>query len=1049
MKIANFSVERPVAISMVIIALLLVGLVSLPRLRVDLFPDMNMPMALVMAEYEGASPAEVENLVTKPLESSLATVNKVSEFMSYSQPGTSVIGIMFDWGTDMDRATLDMREKIDLVKGYLPDEVKTPMVYKMDMNAMPVMIFAVSGSDLSEMKRIAEDIVKPKLERIEGVATVNVSGGREKEIKVLLNQAKLQAYGLTAGQVMMAISSDNIAGTGGSVARGTGDLDIRVIGEYKEVSDLENVAVTLATGSTLRLADLADIKEDYKKTERLSYVNGKPSVGISLMKETGSNTVQVANHVNEAVQEMQKQLPATVTLHTVMDSSIYIRDTINTLVEHALLGGLLAVLVLYLFLKSFRSTIVVVMVIPIAVVGTFSMMYFGGQTINMLSMGGLALGLGSLVDFSVVVLESIFRHRQEGYSVIEAAKQGTAEVGMAVTASATTQVVVFMPIVFVQGLSGIIFGPMALTVSFSHIAALFAALTLVPMIASRMMKVTFSEDAKTGSNSNGRLIYLLHLPAEKFGRQYRAFTGQYARLLDWSLRHRKTVVLFTTGLLVGACLLMVTVVGTEFIPQMDQGQVSINIQMPHGAQFDETGKMVGRVESIAASFPEVDTIFSNVGSGGEFAMIGGGAAELATLTVKLTPLNKREISTDQMVEELRNQLSMIAGAEFTVQVASDMNMGLGDPISIYIRGDDLNVLKELGDMVVDEIKTVPGARNVKSSLEDAKPEMQIQLDRQRASQYGITAAHVLSSVRTAFDGQVVSRLRTGTDEIDIRILYPENYRQDINNVSNTIITSPTGAKVTVGEVAAVGVKQAPINITRYNNIRYVTVGVDFTGRDLGSMNRDIQAKLNNLKFPAGYNTELTGQAAEMQDTFGDLGFAIILAIALVYMVMAFQFESLFYPFVIMFSIPPTIIGVALGLLLTGHHLSVPAIIGYIMLVGIVVNNAIVLIDYVNTLRKRGLSRDEALRKAGPIRLRPILMTTLSTVLALLPLAFLGGEGKEVQAPLAVVVSFGLTLATMVTLVLIPVVYTILDDIGTSLSNKLTRFIRRENITITK
>ncbi|MCL6611050.1 MAG: efflux RND transporter permease subunit [Peptococcaceae bacterium] len=1040
MKIANFSVDRPVAITMLIVALVLVGLVSLPRLRVDLYPDMNLPFVLVTADYEGASPAEVENLVTRPLESVLSTVSNVQEIFSWSEPGVTRVGVRLDWGTDMDQATLDIRDKVDMVRGYLPSEVKTPRVLKMDPNSMPILSFTLSGSDLSEMKRVAEDVIKPRLERAEGVASVYVTGGREKEIKVVLSQSKMEAYGLTAGQVAQAISSENLSGTAGTVARGSSDLDVRVIGEYKKAQDLENIAVTLPGGGSVRLKDLAEIKEDYKKDRQASYVNGKQSVGLMVVKETGSNTVQVANRVNQIVAGIQRELPQGMRLDMVMDLSKFIRDSISNVVEHAVIGGLLAVVILYLFLRSFRSTIVVALVIPISVIATFSMMYFGGQTINLLSLGGLALGLGSLVDFSVVVLESIFRHRQEGRGIVAAAKEGTAEVGNAVVASAATQVVVFMPIVFVQGLAGILFGPMALTVSFSHLAALFAALTLVPMITTRMMKVTIAESDDPAAEGRGRIIGLLHLPAEKFGRRYRAFAGQYSRLLDWALKHRKTVVLSSAGLFAASCVLLFTVVGTEFIPQMDQGQISVTVELPSGAQLAETGRMVSRVEEIAAGMPATDLIFSQVGSGGYFAMLGGGTQNLATIQIKLKPLKERDVSTVQAVEKLRDQLSRVPGAKFTVQVTDDSGGHTGAPISIRIRGDDIDVLKELGDRVAGEVKTVPGTRNVSSSLEDAKPELQVLLDRQRAGQYGVTAGQVMAAARTAFDGQVVSRVKTGDDEIDIRLMYPEDYRLNINNVANTMINTATGSKVTLGEIAAIGVRPAPVSITRYNQARYVQVDSELVGRDLGSVNKDIQAKLDAIRLPAGYTMELGGQAEDMKESFGDLGMAIILAVVLVYMVMAAQFESLFYPFVIMFSVPPTIIGVALGLFITGHHLSVPAMIGYIMLVGIVVNNAIVLIDYVNTLRKRGLSRDEALRRAGPVRLRPILMTTLSTVLALLPLAFGGGEGAEGQAPLAVVVAFGLTFSTVITLVLIPVVYTIFDDLGRAVVKRISLMI---------
>ncbi|NTW05127.1 MAG: efflux RND transporter permease subunit [Peptococcaceae bacterium] len=1045
MKIADFSVDRPVAISMLIIALVLLGMVALPKLRVDLYPDMNLPFVLVSTNYEGASPAEVENLVTRPLEESLATVSDLQEIISWSEPGVSMIGVRLEWGSNMDQAALDIREKVDLIKGTLPSEVRTPQVLKMDPNSMPILSYTLSGSDLSEMKRISEDVIKPKMERISGVASVNITGGQEKEIKVVLDAGKLQAYGLTTGQIVQAISSDNLTGTAGSIMRGSNDLNLRILGEYKSLSDIENIAVSMSGGNSISLKDIAEIKSDYKKTTQVSYVNGKPSVGLSVMKETGGNTVQVAKQVNAMIVELQDELPKDVKLDTVMDQSKFISDSINSVVEHALAGGILAIVILYLFLRSFRSTLVVALVIPISVVATFSMMYFGGQTINLLSLGGLALGIGSLVDFSVVVLESIYRHRSTSKNIVEAAKSGTAEVANAVTASAASQVVVFMPIVFVSGLAGILFGPMALTVSFSHLAALFAALTLVPMITTRMLKVKEFDCEETDDKCGNSVIDMLHAPAEKFEKKYRIFEKKYSLLLNWALEHRKTVISSTTGLFVISCILLVTAVGTEFIPQMDQGQIVVNVELPSGSQLAETSNVVSRVENLATKNESMDLIFSQVGSGGMFASLGGGNTSVATIQMKLKPKDQRDVSTDQVMEKLREDLKHIPGAKFTVAAGGNEMGGGGAPISVRINGDDLDTLKNLGDKIADEMKSVPGTRNVFSSLDKANPELQVVIDRQRAAQYGVSVGQILSATRVAFDGQVASRVKSGGDEIDIRLMFPEGYRQDINNVSDTMINTASGAKVTLGDVASVEVKPAPVSIYRYNQTRYVQVDAELLGRDLGSVNKDIQAKVDEFDLPPGYNIELGGQAKDMAESFGDLGIAVIMAIVLVYMVMAAQFESLFFPFVIMFSIPPTIIGVAVGLLLTGYHLSVTAFIGYIMLVGIVVNNAIVLLDYVNTLRKRGYSRDDALRKAGPVRLRPILMTTLATVLALLPLAFGTGEGAEGQGPMAVVVAFGLTFSTVVTLVLIPVMYTLVDDLSKKFIKRISLIFNSSRI----
>ncbi|RYD06154.1 hypothetical protein N752_04505 [Desulforamulus aquiferis] len=758
------------------------------------------------------------------------------------------------------------------------------------------------------------------------------------------------------------------------------------------------------------------------------------------MKATGSNTVQVAKSIKQEVDNLNKTLPPGVQITTVVDTSKFIQQSINNVIQHSMLGGALAIIILFLFLRNVRSTIVVALVIPISVIATFTMMYFGNQTINMLSLGGLALGLGSLVDFSVVVLESIYRYRQNGHGIIEAAKLGTAEVGTAVTAAAATQVVVFLPIIFVSGLAGILFKPMALTVSFSHIAALFAALTLVPMLSSKLLKNVSPPDETLpqGKTKN---------PTIHFGRFIHRLTDYYGNILRWSLGNRKKTIGITVVLLV-LSLVALPFIGTEFIPSMDQGEISVRLELPTGTKVEETSKVAAELESLAHhNLKEIERIFTTVGSGGQLSFLGVGSGHIASIQIKLKPLDQRDISTAEAAEKLRLAMSDIPGADITVTATDNSGGPGGQPIDIAIYGDDLEVLNQLGDLLVEVVKDVEGTRNVTNSLAKANPEIQVIVDREQASRYGLSASQVLQSVRIAFDGQIVSRMRTGDDEVDVRLSTPDDSKS-LDKLSNLTIVSPTGAKVPLSVVASIESHHAPMEIRRTSQSREVRITADVSGRDLGSINKDIKAELDNLALPEGYVVTFGGQAQDMADSFKDLGMALMLSVVLVFMVMAAQFESLFQPFIIMFSLPPTFIGVVFGLGVTGHHLSVPALIGTIMLVGVVLNNAIVLVDYINTLRKRGYGRNEAILEAGPIRLRPILMTALTTILALLPLAFGTGEGSEGQAPMAVVVSFGLALSTLITLVLVPVVYTIFDDLGKKLSNKISNIsLSKSNKTV--
>ncbi|AQS60223.1 efflux RND transporter permease subunit [Desulforamulus ferrireducens] len=1028
MKIADVSVDRPVAISMLIIALVVLGLFSLPRLAVDLYPDMEIPVAIVSTSYEGAAPAEVEELVTKPLENAMATTENISEIRSMSQNGFSLVILQFNWGTNMDNATIDLREKIDFVKGMLPDDASSPRVMKLDPNQAPIMSFALTGADgdLVKLKRVAEDDIQPRLERIKGVGSVYITGGKTREIKVILDPAKMEAYGLSATQVMQAIASDNVNGTAGQVDKGSTETTIRLVGEYKSLDQLKQVRVSLANGNSIALKDLATIEDAFKEENQFTFTDGKTSLGISVMKATGGNTVTVANEVMAEVEKLNKTLPDGIQLTTVMDTSKFIKDSIKNVVEHGMLGGIFAVIVLYLFLRSVRSTLVVALTIPISIIATFTLMYFGNQTINLLSLGGLILGMGSLVDFSVVVLESIYRYRQNEYGIIEAAKLGTAEVANAVTASALAQVVVFMPIVFVQGIAGILFKPMALTVTFSHLAALFAALTLVPMLSARLLRnVAAADDTlPEGPTKN---------PVIVFGKFIHSLNQRYGRLLVWALNNRKKVVGFTAALLI-ASIVATPFIGTEFMPTMDQGEISVSIEMPAGTKIEETTRVAADLEKLArAEVKEIERIFTTVG-GGQLSFLGASSSNQASLTIKLIPLKERSISTEQAAEKLRQAMQDIPGADITVDIADNSGMS-SSAVELRIQGDDLTVLEQLGDLLVETVKEVEGTRNVANSLEEGTSEMRINVDREQAARYGLSASQILSAVSTSFDGKLVGRMRTGDDEVDIRMMTPEDNSKTLDSLANLTIVSPTGARVPLSAVATIESHTMPSTISRTDQTRVVTITADVVGRDIGSVNRDIQVAINQLALPDGYDIVFGGQAHDMAESFASLGLALLLSILLVFMVMAAQFESLFQPFIIMFSLPPTFIGAIFGLGVTGNSISVTAMIGAIMLVGIVLNNAIVLVDYINVLRRRGHERDEAILMAGPIRLRPILMTALVTVLALLPMAFGSGEGAEAQAPMAIVIAFGLTFSTLITLVLVPVVYTIFDDLGKKLSIK--------------
>ncbi|MED4780928.1 efflux RND transporter permease subunit [Brevibacillus choshinensis] len=1018
MNLSELSIKRPVTMIMLTVAMLIFGFVSLPRLAIDLMPDLNFPVAVVVTSVDGGSPSEVEKLVTKPIENALGTVSDLDSISSVSVEGASQVILLFNWGTDLDQATLDMREKVDQVRGALPDSAHAPRVLRIDPNSQPIIQFAVTGDqDVNKLKSMAEDLIQSRLERIDGVASASISGGQDRIIDVVVDPAKLAAYGLTLEQIQQSLSSSNLSGSAGAVREGDGKLNIRVQGEFANVEQIALTPISLGLGGSLRLSDIAQVKDTTEEVSQLSYVNGKPSLGISITKASGGNTIEVADEVKKEMEKIKKDLPDNIQVTTTLDTSTYIKDSIYTTAEHALLGGLVGIILLFFFLGSFQSMIIAIIVLPVSIVATFLLMYMTGQTINLISLSGLTLGLGSLIDFAVVMLENIFRQREKGKGMMEAALIGSKEVGTAVMASALAQICVFLPIALTEGIASELFGPLALTVVFSHIAALVFSLLLVPMLSSRILK-------KVPDHGN-RKDYKGWNPVIWFNIGFHKVEKAYAKLLGWSLGHRKTVMISAVVMMVGS-LALTPLIGAEFIPSMDQGQVSVSIKMPNGTVLAETEKVTKQVEDIVNQVPEKDIVATSIGSNGS-PLASTLSSNQATITLMLVDVTERQRSSDDVVMDLTEKLKSIAGPE--IKVSAAQGMSTGSPVELTVRGDDLDVLKDISGIIKGEVENVPGTNNVTTSLEESRQEFEVKVDAEKASLYGLTTGQILSSVRTSFQGQTVTKYRTGDDEIDIKLQLPENYQEDINYLNNLRISAQGGAQVALSSVASISKVDVPLTINRSNLTREVKITSDLAGRDLNSVSKDIQAKVDKLNLPDGYKLEFGGQSQDMAESFGSLALAIVLSVVLLYMVMAAQFESLYSPFIIMFSVPPTVTGVLLGLLVTGTPISVSVLIGYILLIGLVVNNAIVLIDYVNQLRAQGWELRDAILHAGPIRLRPILMTTLTTILAIGPLAFSGGSGTETQAPMAVTVIFGLSFATLITLVLVPVVTSWFDDMG--------------------
>jgi len=1018
---------------MMVLVVVIFGAISLAGLPIDLYPEIEIPVAIVSTSYSGAGPQEIENLITKRIEGAIATVGNIDTINSISSQGSSIVIAQFNTGTNMDFATLEMREKVDLVKGALPDDATQPMVIKIDPNSMPIVQIALStNGSLSSLQSLAEDNFKQRFERLEGVASVDIGGGLTDEIEVSVDIARLSRYGLSINQLNQLLSAANTNLPGGVVENGEQDLTIRVIGEFNSIDEIRDMPITLNTGSIITLKDIAKVELKNKDITGISRTNGEDSINISIKKQSGKNTVQVADLVSREVEKLKKDYPD-VKINIVIDTSTIIRDSINNVIDNVIVGSIFAIAVLYIFLKNIRSTLIVGVSIPISLIASFILLYFNKITLNMMTLGGLALAVGMLVDSAIVVLENIYRYRVEGYSKREAAIKGAKEVGLSITASTLTTIAVFLPIVFVDGMVGILFKDFAMTVTLSLTASLVVALTFIPMLSSKILTI---DDDTEGKKKKLDFIY------KAFDNLFEKIENKYKSLLELGLKRRKTTIAISVIVFV-LSVVSLAGVGMEFFPVTDEGSMTINISLPLGSNIYQVDEITKIVEEKITEIPEIDVIFANVTSGG-FGSHSINTGNSGSISINLVKLRERKRSTKEVAEEVRKITKDIPGAEITVTESSNMGMaGSSAPVSISIKGDELEVLEKISNDFKDIIESVEGTRDVKTSLSDAVPEVEIQVNKENAAIYGLTTSQIASAIRGGASGTIVAKYKDEGDELDIVVRATEDITESLSNLGQLDITTPSGINIPISQVADISIVKGPIQINREDQERVVTVTSQITGRDLRSISLDIEKELKNYEFPSGYSYKIGGENEQMIDAFKQLLLALILAIILIYMVMAAQFESLINPFIIMFTIPLAFGGGLLGLFITRKSFGVTAFIGIIMLAGIVVNNGIVLIDYINTLRQEGKERFEAITTAGPIRLRPILMTTLTTILGLVPLALGIGEGAEMQAPMAVVVISGLTLSTVLTLVFVPVLYTVFDDFSIKMKSRIKR-LRKSN-----
>ncbi|OPX91705.1 efflux RND transporter permease subunit [Pelotomaculum sp. PtaB.Bin117] len=1019
-KIAQFSINRPATVIILIAVLSIIGVMSVVQMRTDLLPEMDLPYAIVMTTYSGAGPEEIEEQVSKPIENVVATVSDIDTLMSQSSADSSIVIIGFNYGTNMDSAMADIRDKISLAESYLPSDADKPMVMKINPNIMPVIAIAIGSDQLSlaQLQSIAEDDIEPRLSRISGVASVTVLGGLEREVKVAVDPVKAQNYGLSLNQIGSFLAAENYNISSGDISFGEREYFVRSLQEFENVDAVGEVALTTVNGSKIQLKEIAEISEDYKEVEQLTRVNQKAAVSLLVQKATDGNTVEACTKVKEEMEKIQSEIGGKINVETVMDQSDFINKSLNSTTRTLAEGAVLAVLIIFLFMRNLRSTAIVGIAIPLSLLATFIVLFYNGSTLNTLTLGGLALGVGRMIDDSIVVFENIYRHRDQGLSAREAALKGTAEVGGAVLASTLTLIAVFLPIGLAGGITGVLFKPLALTICVAIGCSLMVSLAVVPFMSSRMLTDKAMVKKGAGKFFPSSLFHRLGKWLDNLGEKYKIW-------LHWALGHRRRVIL-SVVVLIALSLGMVPQIGAEFMPQSDSGEIEVTLEADKGAKLEDVDKLAAAVEAKLLQNPAVDIVYTTVGNSGEMAMMGA-ASNKASFRVQLIPKSERQ-GVEQVAEEIRQSLKDIFGAKSTVSVSSGLlSASSGGVVQINIQGDDLDTLRSLSKQIAGIVEKVPGTRNVTSSLGDGNPEVQLRLNRQRAMDFGLTPAQVSSEIKTAIDGTVVSRYRLEGDEIDITVTSTNKETSDMDTLKYLPILTAQGNSIPLSEVASFELSTGPVQIDRENQTRQGTISCDLSNRDLSSVTQDIQTGVSAIKLPAGYTIDYGGENEQMTESFSSLILALLMAIMLVYVVMVVQYESFRDPFVILFSLPGAIIGVVLALLVTGKSFSVSAFIGLIMLVGIAVANAIVYVDYLKQLLASGMERTAALLETGRVRLRPILMTALATILAMTPLAIGLGEGSETNAPLAIVVIGGLLAATFVTLFLVPVVYSILDD----------------------
>ncbi|MGN1318944.1 MAG: efflux RND transporter permease subunit [Lachnospirales bacterium] len=1012
-------IKRKVTVIMMTLVVLLGGMIAYNNLELAMTPNIDLPIALVSCTYTGAAPEEMEDLVTKPIEETLATLTGVDTITSSSSTGSSIVVVQFVDGTNIDTATNDMRDKLDRVKRQLPDDADDPIIMKMDMNATTINVGVTSSKyDVDTLYNLLDENVVSSFERIDGVSSVSLSGGRDDEVRVIVDQNKMENYGVTMSTISQALGAENNNITSGELKRGNLDISLRTVGQFNSIEDIKNTYIKTNSGNTIMVKDVAEVKEAKEDKESISLIDGKEGCTLSLSKQNDANIVTVTDLVMNTITKLEKQYPD-FKFTIVTDTADYIKTSINNMISTAFQAAIIAVLVLLVMLRSVRMALIIGVSIPTSIFATLGLMYLTGMSLNMMSLGGVVIAIGMLVDNSVVVLENIFKKKSLGMSAFDSAYRGSSEVAMAITASTLTTVAVFLPLTFMQGTMGQLMKEISYTVCYALGASLVVALTFVPMASAVLMA------SEASSRNNGKISRIFNRLDEIVGNFLDKMDNAYARLIGYCLSHRIRTFLIVIFLFV-ASLFCTQFVGSDLMASTDEGSLSITADLPNGTDYDTAEAKMEEILAKIGEIPETQKMEARIG-GGRF----GSTGQSISISYDLGDKEDRTRSTDEVKIEVEEKLADVAGCEIEVS-SSGNSMGSigGSGFEVQIKGDDNDTLKDISDELVDKIAALPNAKNVESSLDDASQEAQIIINRAKASQYGLTTSAIANAVYSANSGTVATEYKTNGTEIDVRIMYPDEKIEYVKDLNNLTISTPTGITVPLTEVASIEMGESALTITRENQQKYIEISGEIEGLDTSAQQAMVTEVLDSYVFPEGYSYEFGGMMERMQETFSSLFTCIIVAILLVYMVMASQFESFVYPFIIMFSMPMAITGGFFGLLITGTTLTSNGYMGLIMLVGMVVNNGIVLVDHTNQIleKDKKIGVNDALIISGRDRLRPILMTTLTTVIGMIPVALALGSGMESQQAMGIVIVFGLTIGTLITLVFIPVLYSAINSI---------------------